>query len=197
MAALGWSSRCRRDAAQPSGRSRRPPRLGGGARHLGQPGGGVRHAGAGPGRGEDPQNLGSLLRVADAAGVDHVIIPKRRSANVTATVAKASAGAVEHVRIVRVSNVASALARLKNDGFWVVGAESEGGVPYYELDLAVPLVIVLGGEGGGLGRLVKERCDLMARLPMRGAVTSLNVANAGAVLLYEALRQRSAGRSDA
>jgi 23S rRNA (guanosine2251-2'-O)-methyltransferase len=146
---------------------------------------------------EDPRNLGSLLRVADAAGADFVIIPKRRSAHVTAAVAKASAGAVEHVRIARVSNVSSALLRLKEDGFWVVGAESESGVAPWELDLAVPLVVVLGGEGGGMGRLVRERCDHLVSLPMNGKVSSLNVANAGAVLLYEALRQRTEGNPHA
>lgn len=140
---------------------------------------------------EDPRNFGSLLRVADAAGADGVVIPKHRSASVTPTVAKASAGAVEHVLVARVANIPSALVRLKEDGFWVIGAESKGGVPYHELDLTMPLAIVLGGEGRGLGRLVKERCDHLARIPMLGKVSSLNVANAGAVLLYEAVRQRS------
>ncbi len=146
---------------------------------------------------EDPQNLGSLIRVADAVGVDFVLLPRRRSAHVTAAVAKASAGAVEHVSIAMVPNIAAALSRLKELGFWVAGAESGIGVPYWQLDLAGPLVLVLGGEDGGLGRLVRERCDFLASLPMRGKVSSLNVANAGAVLLYEALRQRMAGETGA
>jgi 23S rRNA (guanosine2251-2'-O)-methyltransferase len=146
---------------------------------------------------EDPQNLGSLLRVAEAAGVDFVIIPRRRSAHVTAAVAKASAGAVEHVKIAMVSGISGALSRLKETGYWVVGAESRAGITYWELDLSGPLVLVLGGEGGGLGRLVRERCDFLAGLPMLGKVSSLNVANAGAVLLYEALRQRTMGEAGA
>ncbi len=141
---------------------------------------------------EDPRNFGSLLRVADAAGADAVVIASRRSVGITPVAAKASAGAAEHVRVVRVSNIPSVLNRLKHDGYWVVGAESGGGVPYFELDLTVPLALVLGGEGRGLGRLVRERCDYLARLPMLGSVTSLNVSAAGAVMLYEAVRQRSA-----
>ncbi len=140
---------------------------------------------------EDPRNLGSLLRVVDAAAVDGVILAKRRSARVTAAVAKASAGAVEHVSVAQVSNIASTLTILKRQGFWVVGAEAKGGVPYWEVDLTVPLALVLGGEGKGLSRLVRERCDHLAGLPMLGRVSSLNVANAGAVLVYEAVRQRS------
>jgi 23S rRNA (guanosine2251-2'-O)-methyltransferase len=141
---------------------------------------------------EDPHNLGSLLRVADAVAADGVMVPKRRSAQVTSAVAKASAGAVEHVRLARVANMERALARLKEEGFWVVGAEAEGSVPYWELDLTGPLVLVLGGEGKGLGRLVRQRCDFLAGLPMLGGVSSLNVAAAAAVLAYEAVRQRSA-----
>jgi 23S rRNA (guanosine2251-2'-O)-methyltransferase len=140
---------------------------------------------------EDPRNLGSLLRIADAAAVDGVILARRRSAHVTAAVAKASAGAVEHVRVAQVSNIASTLTLLKRQDLWVVGAEAKGGVPFWELDLRVPLALVLGGEGKGLSRLVKERCDHLASLPMLGRVSSLNVSNAGAVLLFEAVRQRS------
>jgi 23S rRNA (guanosine2251-2'-O)-methyltransferase len=123
--------------------------------------------------------------------VDGVILARRRSAHVTAAVAKASAGAVEHVRVAQVSNIASTLTMLKRQGLWVVGAEAKGGVPFWELDLRVPLALVLGGEGKGLSRLVKERCDHLASLPMLGRVSSLNVSNAGAVLLFEAVRQRS------
>jgi 23S rRNA (guanosine2251-2'-O)-methyltransferase len=140
---------------------------------------------------EDPQNFGALLRVADAAGVDAVLVPGKRSVAVTTAVAKASAGAAEHVDVVRSPGLPSALERLKEAGLWVVGAEAEGAVPYHDVDMNVPLALVLGGEGKGLGRLVKERCDVLVSLPMRGKVGSLNVATAGAVLLYEALRQRA------
>ncbi|MHB8894290.1 MAG: 23S rRNA (guanosine(2251)-2'-O)-methyltransferase RlmB [Candidatus Geothermincolia bacterium] len=140
---------------------------------------------------EDPQNLGAILRVAETAGVDVVVIPGKRSAGVTAVVAKASAGAVEHVTMAQISSMPAALERLKGLGLLVVGAEAEGGSLYYEIDMTVPMAIVLGGEGKGLGRLVRERCDEIARLPLRGKVTSLNVATTGSVLLFEALRQRA------
>jgi 23S rRNA (guanosine2251-2'-O)-methyltransferase len=142
---------------------------------------------------EDPQNFGTLLRVSEACGVHGVIIGQRRASPVTPTVCKASAGACEYVNVVRVANVSGLLLRLKKEGLWVLGAEAEGGIPYYEADLSAPSVIVLGGEGGGLGHLVKERCDILVRLPMLGKVSSLNVSNAGAVILYEAIRQRSVG----
>lgn len=139
---------------------------------------------------EDPQNFGSLLRVADATGVDGVIAARRRACPVTPSVCKASAGAVEHVKVVQVGNIASTLVRLKEEGLWVVGAEASGGIPYYRVDLSLPSVVVLGGEGKGLGRLVRQRCDRLAALPMMGKVSSINVASAGAVILFEALRQR-------
>lgn len=142
---------------------------------------------------EDPQNLGAVLRVAEASGVDGVVLGRRRCCGVTPVAVKASAGAAEHVRVVAAPNIPAILSRLKASGLWVVGAESSGGVPYFELDFDTGVAFVLGGEGQGLGRLVKERCDHLASLPMLGAVSSLNVATAGAVLLYEAIRQRSAG----
>lgn len=141
---------------------------------------------------EDPMNLGSLLRVADAAGAGGVIIPKRRSTPVTPAVGRASAGAVEHTRIARVTNLPRALERLKSAGLWVVGAEADRGELYHEVDMTGPVVVVLGGEGRGLGRLVREHCDHLASIPMLGRVGSLNVAAAGAVLLFEAVRQRRA-----
>ena len=139
---------------------------------------------------EDPQNLGALLRVADAAGVNAVVITGRHSAGITPAVTKASAGAVEHVTVAQVSSLPAALERLKSAGLWIAGAESEGGMPYYEMDMTVPMVLVLGGEGKGLGRLTKERCDRLLSLPMSGGVSSLNVATAGAAILFEAVRQR-------
>lgn len=140
---------------------------------------------------EDPQNFGSILRLAETAGADFVITAKRRSCSVTPAVAKASAGAVEHARIVRVPNLPGALARLKDEGLWVVGADPGGKEPYFNMDLTVPLVFVLGSEGKGIGRLVKEQCDFLASLPLFGEVKSLNVSSTAAVLLYEAVRQRA------
>jgi 23S rRNA (guanosine2251-2'-O)-methyltransferase len=140
---------------------------------------------------EDPQNLGALLRVAETAGVDAVVIPSKRSVGVTPVVAKASAGAVEHVVIAQVSSMPAALDRLKGAGLIICGAEADEGVAYHEVDMTVPIGLVLGSEGKGLSRLVRERCDVLASLPMRGSVTSLNVAATGAVLLFEALRQRA------
>jgi 23S rRNA (guanosine2251-2'-O)-methyltransferase len=138
----------------------------------------------------DPQNLGSILRVAEAVGVQGVIIPKRRGVPLTAAVAKASAGAVEHVPVARVGNLVMAIENLKKQGCWVVGADMSASQAYFEADLTGPLVLVVGGEGKGLSRLVREKCDFMIRLPMRGVLNSLNVAVASAIVLYEVLRQR-------
>ena len=142
---------------------------------------------------QDPQNFGSLLRVAEGCGVDGVLVPARRSCPVTPAVCKASAGAAEHVKIARVPNLCRALENLKRRmGLWVAGACADGDTLYSELDLTVPLVLVLGGENKGIRRLVREHCDMLARVPMTGRVNSLNVAACGAIILYEALRQRAA-----
>jgi 23S rRNA (guanosine2251-2'-O)-methyltransferase len=143
---------------------------------------------------EDPQNLGSLIRTADGAGVHGLIIPERRAAPLTETVAKVSAGAIEHLPVVRVVNVARTLEELKERGLWVVGAHQDGRDLYWAGNLTGPLAIVVGGEGKGIGRLVAEKCDFLVRLPMLGKVTSLNAAVAGAVLAYEARRQRESRR---
>jgi 23S rRNA (guanosine2251-2'-O)-methyltransferase len=140
---------------------------------------------------EDPQNLGSLLRTADAAGFHGVIIPERRAVGLTETVAKVSAGAVEYVPVARVTNIARTLDALKERGLWVVGTHQNGKDLYYEADLTGPLAVVVGSEGRGIGRLVSEKCDFMVRLPMLGHVTSLNAAVAGAILMYEIRRQRA------
>lgn len=140
---------------------------------------------------EDPHNLGALIRTADAAGVHGVIIPKRRSVSVTATVAKTSAGAVEHVLVARVGNLVQTLKELQKEGCWISGAEA-GGKEVYSSDLTGARVIVVGSEGKGLSRLVKETCDEVVSLPMKGQVNSLNASVAGSILLYEALRQRRA-----
>lgn len=139
---------------------------------------------------EDPQNLGSLLRTADAAGVHGVIIPERRAVGLTETVAKVSAGAVEYVPVARVTNIARTLDELKEKGFWVAGTDQDAKELYYEARLTGPLVVVIGSEGKGMGRLVAEKCDFNVRLPMLGHVTSLNAAVAGAILIYEIRRQR-------
>ncbi len=139
---------------------------------------------------EDPHNLGALLRTADGAGVDGVILPERRSAPVTATVAKTSAGASEHVRIARVTNLVRALEQMKQRHIWVLGLDERGTPDYTEYDFRTNCVLVLGREGAGLHDLVKRTCDHLLRIPMAGQVSSLNVSVAGAVVMYEAMRQR-------
>lgn len=139
---------------------------------------------------EDPQNLGSILRTADAAGAHGVIIPERRAVGLTETVAKVSAGAVEYVPVARVTNIARTLDELKEKGFWVVGTHQEARELYHEARLTGPLAVVIGNEGKGMGRLVAEKCDFTVRLPMKGHVSSLNAGVAGAILVYEIRRQR-------
>lgn len=139
---------------------------------------------------EDPQNLGALLRVADGAGVDGVILTERRSAPLSAAAVKASAGAAEHLRIARVVNLVRALEDLKQQNLWVVGLDERGSTDYDQFDLTGDVVLVLGREGAGLHDLVRRTCDHLLRIPMAGGVSSLNVSAAGAVVLYEAARQR-------
>jgi len=139
---------------------------------------------------EDPHNLGALLRAADGAGVDGVVLPERRSAPVSATVAKASAGASEHVRIARVTNLVRSLEQMKRSNIWVLGLDERGTPDYTDFDFRIDCVLVLGREGAGLHDLVKRTCDHLLRIPMAGKVSSLNVSVAGAVVMYEAMRQR-------
>jgi 23S rRNA (guanosine2251-2'-O)-methyltransferase len=141
---------------------------------------------------EDPQNLGALLRVADGAGVDGVVLTERRSAPLSAVAVKASAGAAEHLRIARVVNLVRALEDLKQQNLWIVGLDERGTTDYDQFDLTGDLVLVLGREGAGLHDLVRRTCDHLLRIPMAGGVSSLNVSAAGAVVLYEAARQRRA-----
>jgi 23S rRNA (guanosine2251-2'-O)-methyltransferase len=145
---------------------------------------------------QDPQNFGSLLRTAEAVGVDGVIIPERRAVGVTPAVVNASAGAVEHLAVARVTNLARNIDELKQQDFWVVGLEAAPEAQRYDqADLLGPLALVVGSEGSGLRRLVREKCDFLVRLPMRGRVASLNASVAGSVALYEVDRQRRvAGR---
>lgn len=138
---------------------------------------------------QDPQNLGALIRTADAAGVHGILLPKRRSCPLNAVVAKISAGAVEYVPVIQIGNIVQQLKDLKKQGFWVAGADMDG-EPYAKANLTGPLMLVIGAEGKGLGRLVKENCDIIVSLPMQGGVNSLNAAAAGAVLMYEVVRQR-------
>src|SRR5580704_19519410 len=141
---------------------------------------------------EDPQNLGALLRVADGAGVDGVVLTERRSAPLSPAAVKASAGATEHLRIARVVNLVRALEELKQQNIWVIGLDERGSSDYDQFDLTGDCVLVLGREGAGLHDLVRRTCDHLLRIPMAGGVSSLNVSTAGAVVLYEAARQRRA-----
>jgi 23S rRNA (guanosine2251-2'-O)-methyltransferase len=141
---------------------------------------------------EDPQNLGALLRVADGAGVDGVVLTERRSAPLSPVAVKASAGAVEHLRIARVVNLVRALEELKERNLWIIGLDERGTEDYDRFDLTGNCVLVLGREGAGLHDLVRRTCDHLLRIPMAGGVSSLNVSTAGAVVLYEAARQRRA-----
>ncbi|MGA3047255.1 MAG: 23S rRNA (guanosine(2251)-2'-O)-methyltransferase RlmB [Terracidiphilus sp.] len=139
---------------------------------------------------EDPQNLGALLRVADGAGVDGVVLTERRSAPLSPVAVKASAGATEHLRIARVVNLVRSLEQLKEHNLWIIGLDERGQSDYDQFDLTGNCVLVLGREGAGLHDLVRKTCDHLLRIPMAGGVSSLNVSAAGAVVLYEAARQR-------
>lgn len=143
---------------------------------------------------EDPHNLGAILRTADAVGVHGVLIPKRRSCPLSGTVAKTSAGAVEYVPVARIGNIAQTMKQLQKQGFWIVGADMDGEKSYYEADLTGPIVLVIGSEGKGMGRLVKETCDVLVQIPMRGHINSLNASAACSLLLYEVFRQREIKR---
>ena len=138
----------------------------------------------------DPHNLGAVIRTAECAGAHGVVIPKRRSAGLTAVVAKTSAGAVAHVPVARVPNLPALLEELKKQGLWVFGTAADGATRLYDADLKGPAAIVIGSEGEGMGRLVREHCDVLVSIPMRGKLNSLNASAAAAILLYEAVRQR-------
>lgn len=139
---------------------------------------------------EDPHNMGAIIRTAECCGATAVLIPKRHSAPINATVAKTSAGAVEFMPLVQVGNVAQTIEDLKKQGFWVLGAHMEGQQTMYQADMTVPLVLVIGNEGKGLSRLTKEKCDFLVTIPMYGKLNSLNASVAAGLLLYEAVRQR-------
>jgi 23S rRNA (guanosine2251-2'-O)-methyltransferase len=139
---------------------------------------------------EDPHNLGSIMRTADAVGAHGIIIPKRRAVGLTATVAKASTGAIEHIPVVRVTNMARTIDELKERGVWIAGTDASGKQDYRQLDGTMPLGLVIGSEGKGMGRLVRDKCDFLINLPMAGKVTSLNASVAAALLMYEVYRRR-------
>ncbi|MFQ7473847.1 MAG: 23S rRNA (guanosine(2251)-2'-O)-methyltransferase RlmB, partial [Anaerovoracaceae bacterium] len=138
---------------------------------------------------EDPHNLGAIIRTAECAGVHGIIIPKRRSASVTETVSKTSAGAIEYMLCAKVSNIPREIEKLKERGLWIGACDMDGEVLYRQ-NLTGPIGIVIGGEGSGVGRLVKEKCDFTVSIPMKGSITSLNASNAASILMYEILRQR-------
>lgn len=139
---------------------------------------------------KDPHNLGSIIRCANAAGAHGVIIPKNRSVGLNATVAKVSAGAVEYTPVARVTNIGTVIDKLKNEGVWIAGTALEGSTYHTDADLTGALAIVIGSEGEGLSRLVREKCDFLVKIPMLGQAESLNASVAAGVLLYEAVRQR-------
>jgi len=144
----------------------------------------------------DPHNLGAIIRTCEASGAHGVIVPKRRSAGLTATVAKASSGAVYHVPVARVTNLASTLVILKKAGVWIFGAAMDGDTPLWSADFIGPAALVIGSEGTGIGRLVGEGCDYNVRIPMFGKLSSLNASVSAAILLYEAVRQRGLKAAD-
>ena len=139
---------------------------------------------------EDPHNLGSIMRTADAIGAHGIIIPKRRAVGLTATVAKASTGAIEHIPVVRVTNLARTVDELKDKGLWIFGTDAKGSDDYRNMDGTLPLGLIIGSEGKGMSRLLKDKCDFLLSLPMVGKVTSLNASVAASLLMYEVYRKR-------
>ena len=141
---------------------------------------------------EDPHNLGSIIRTAETAGVHGIIIPKRRAANVNSTVAKVSAGAVEYMKIARVNNINDAINTLKENDVWICGTDMDTDKYYYDEDFTGGIGIVIGSEGYGISRLVKENCDFLVKIPMKGKITSLNASVSAGIVMYEAVKQRMA-----
>ena len=139
---------------------------------------------------EDPHNLGAIIRTAETAGVHGIIIPKRRAASVNSTVNKTSAGAVEYMKIARVTNISETISRLKEKGIWICGTDINTKTYYYEQDLTGPIGIVIGNEGSGISNKVKNNCDFLVKIPMKGKITSLNASVSTGIILYEALKQR-------
>ena len=140
---------------------------------------------------EDPHNLGSIIRTAETAGVHGIIIPKRRSVTVNSTVSKVSAGAVEHMKIARVNNINETIRKLKEHGLWIIGTDMNTNTYYYNQDLKGDIAIVIGSEGFGISRLVKENCDMLVKIPMKGKITSLNASVSAGIIMYEVVKQRN------
>lgn len=140
---------------------------------------------------EDPHNLGSIIRTAETAGVHGIIIPKRRSVTVNSTVSKVSAGAVEHMKIARVNNINDTIKKLKDKGLWIIGTDGEAKTTYYNQDLKGDIAIIIGSEGFGMSRLVKENTDILVKIPMKGKITSLNASVSAGIIIYEAVKQRT------
>ncbi len=139
---------------------------------------------------EDPHNLGAIIRTCEAAGVDGIIIPKNRSVGVNSTVMKVSAGSLDNIKVCEVTNLSNAIRELKNRGYWIVGTDMDGERVYNELDYNVPVCLVIGNEGFGLSRLVKDACDYIVSIPMYGKINSLNASVAAGIMIYEVLEKR-------
>ncbi|MGH2319670.1 23S rRNA (guanosine(2251)-2'-O)-methyltransferase RlmB [Planococcus sp. 4-30] len=140
---------------------------------------------------EDPHNLGSIMRTADAIGVHGLIIPKRRAVGLTGVVAKASTGAIEHVPVVRINNLSQTVDELKKRGLWIAGTDAKESVDYRKMDASLPLAVIIGSEGKGMSRILRDKCDFLYQLPMVGHVTSLNASVAASLLMYEVYRKRN------
>ena len=139
---------------------------------------------------EDPHNLGSIIRTAETAGVHGIIIPKRRACSINSTVSKVSAGAVQHMKIARVNNINETIKFLKQNDIWICGTDGQAKTYYFQQDFKMPIAIVIGSEGYGMSRLVKENCDFLVKIPMKGKITSLNASVSAGIVMYEATRQR-------
>lgn len=144
---------------------------------------------------EDPHNLGAIIRTAETAGVHGVVIPKRRSATVNSTVSKVSVGATTYMKIARVNNLNDAIDKLKDNGLWIIGTDGEAKTYYYEQDLTGPIAIIIGSEGFGMSKLVKQNSDMLVKIPMKGQITSLNASVAAGIVLYEAVKQNIGKKS--
>ncbi|MBS4029402.1 MAG: 23S rRNA (guanosine(2251)-2'-O)-methyltransferase RlmB [Ignavibacteriales bacterium] len=143
---------------------------------------------------EDPQNLGAIIRTAECCGVHGIIIPKHHSASLSSAVAKSSAGAIEYMNVAKVTNIVSTIEELKTHGLWIIGTSDDATTGYTDYDYTAPVAIVIGNEGKGIRKLVKERCDVLVKIPMRGKISSLNASVAAGVLLYEVVRKRMWGK---
>lgn len=141
----------------------------------------------------DPHNIGALIRTAECAGADGIVLPKHHAASLTETVMKSSAGAIEYIPVTRVTNIANTIDQLKSDGYWIVGTDPSAEKLYNEIDYTSSLAIIIGSEGKGMRRLVKEKCDFLVKIPIRGKIESLNASVAGAIIMYEVVRQRYRG----